>query len=62
MNTLTVSAEEAKRVTGETVPFDAFPGGESRIGYYYRAPLGIVLAITPFNDPLNLGLLADMVT
>ena len=54
VNTLSASAEEAKRLTGETIPFDSFPGGESRVGYYYRIPVGIVLAITPFNDPLNL--------
>jgi len=54
VNTLTVSAEEAKRILGETVPFDAFPGGEERRGFYYRFPIGVVLAITPFNDPLNL--------
>jgi glyceraldehyde-3-phosphate dehydrogenase (NADP+) len=54
VNTLTVSAEESKRILGETIPFDSFPGGEKRRGYYYRFPIGIVLAITPFNDPLNL--------
>jgi len=54
VNTLTVSAEEAKRLLGETIPFDSFPGGENRLGYYYRFPIGVVLAITPFNDPLNL--------
>lgn len=54
VNTLTVSAEEAKRLQGETIPFDSFPGGENRVGYYYRFPIGVVLAITPFNDPLNL--------
>ncbi len=54
VNTLTISAEEAKRITGETIPFDSFPGGENRVGYYYRFPIGVVLAITPFNDPLNL--------
>jgi len=54
VNTLTISAEEAKRILGETIPFDSFPGGENRIGYYYRFPIGIILAITPFNDPLNL--------
>jgi len=53
-NTLTCSAEEAKRILGETIPFDSFPGGEKRVGYYYRFPVGVVLAITPFNDPLNL--------
>lgn len=54
VNTLRVSAEESKRILGETIPFDSFPGGENRVGYYYRFPIGIVLAITPFNDPLNL--------
>jgi len=54
VNTLTISAEEAKRIQGETIPFDSFPGGEKRFGYYERVPIGVVLAITPFNDPLNL--------
>ncbi|MFC1555748.1 aldehyde dehydrogenase family protein [candidate division KSB1 bacterium] len=54
VNTLTVSAEEAKRILGETIPFDSFPGGENRIGYFYRFPIGVILCITPFNDPLNL--------
>jgi glyceraldehyde-3-phosphate dehydrogenase (NADP+) len=54
VNTLTISGEEAKRIQGETIPFDSFPGGEKRVGYYQRVPIGVVLAITPFNDPLNL--------
>jgi glyceraldehyde-3-phosphate dehydrogenase (NADP+) len=54
VNTLTASAEEAKRIQGETIPFSSFPGGEKRRGYYERVPIGVVLAITPFNDPLNL--------
>lgn len=54
VNTLIVSAEESKRILGETIPFDSFPGGENKLGYYYRFPIGVVLAITPFNDPLNL--------
>ncbi|MCL7979664.1 MAG: aldehyde dehydrogenase family protein [marine benthic group bacterium] len=54
VNTLTIAAEEAKRLQGETIPFDSFPGGEERRGYYERVPIGVVLAITPFNDPLNL--------
>ncbi len=54
VNTLRVSAEESKRIQGETIPFDSFPGGENKFGYYYRFPIGIILAITPFNDPLNL--------
>jgi glyceraldehyde-3-phosphate dehydrogenase (NADP+) len=54
VNTMTASAEEAKRILGETIPFDSFPGGEKRRGFYYRFPIGVILAITPFNDPLNL--------
>lgn len=54
INTITISAEEARRINGETIPFDSAPGSENRVGYYYRFPIGIIGAITPFNDPLNL--------
>jgi glyceraldehyde-3-phosphate dehydrogenase (NADP+) len=54
VETLRVSSEEARRITGETVPFDQSPGAENRFGFYTRVPVGIVGAITPFNDPLNL--------
>ena len=54
INTLKLSAEEAKRGAGEVIPFDAYAGSENRIGWFTREPLGIILAITPFNDPLNL--------
>lgn len=48
------SAEEAKRLYGETIPMDAAPGGENRLGMTWREPLGVVAAITPFNFPFNL--------
>lgn len=54
IDTITISAEEARRIVGETIPFDSREGSENRVGYYYRFPIGIILAITPFNDPLNL--------
>ncbi|MBB3354566.1 glyceraldehyde-3-phosphate dehydrogenase (NADP+) [Rhizobium sp. BK049] len=54
VNTLKLSAEEAKRNAGEVIPFDAYAGSESRQGWYTREPLGIIAAITPYNDPLNL--------
>lgn len=54
INTLNVAADQSKRTTGETIPFDSFPGGEHRRGFFKRVPLGIITAITPFNDPLNL--------
>jgi glyceraldehyde-3-phosphate dehydrogenase (NADP+) len=52
--TMQFSAEEAKRIHGETIPFEAEPRGQDRSGYWYRVPAGLVAAITPFNDPLNL--------
>ncbi len=54
INTMQLSAEEAKRLNGEVIPFDAYAGAANRQGYTSRDPLGIILAITPFNDPLNL--------
>ena len=54
VNTLKLSAEEAKRIAGDEIPFDSYPGLENRFGYFTKEPVGIVLAITPFNDPLNL--------
>lgn len=53
-NTMKVSAEEARRVLGETIPFDSFPGADNKVGYYYRFPIGVIVCVTPFNDPLNL--------
>ncbi|CDF94587.1 MULTISPECIES: aldehyde dehydrogenase family protein [unclassified Pseudomonas] len=54
INTLKLSAEEARRNAGEVVPFDAYDGAESRQGWFSREPLGLIVAITPYNDPLNL--------
>jgi len=52
---LQICAEEAKRIHGETVPVDASPGGAGKRGYFLRYPVGVVLAISPFNFPLNLA-------
>ncbi|MFD1928025.1 aldehyde dehydrogenase family protein [Sporosarcina siberiensis] len=54
IQTLKISAEEARRINGETIPFSQSEGNENRVGYYYKVPIGIIAAITPFNDPLNL--------
>ena len=56
IQTLIFSAEEAKRVNGETFPIDAHPNGTGKVGFYIRVPVGIVSAITPFNFPLNLSM------
>jgi len=52
--TLRLSAEETRRIVGNTIAFDQRPGSENRFGYSRRIPVGLIGAITPFNDPLNL--------
>jgi acyl-CoA reductase-like NAD-dependent aldehyde dehydrogenase len=54
VQTLILSGEEAKRLHGETVPFDGAPGGSGKFGFTLRVPCGVVVAISPFNFPLNL--------
>jgi acyl-CoA reductase-like NAD-dependent aldehyde dehydrogenase len=53
IHTIRLCAEEAKRIGGEVIPFDATPGSEHRIGFTLPVPVGPVCAITPFNAPLN---------
>lgn len=53
IQTLRLSAEEARRLAGEIVPLEGAPGQAGRLGFTLRVPLGVVLAITPFNAPLN---------
>ena len=48
------AAEEAVRLGGESIPLDLTEGNEGRWGLVQRIPVGPVLAITPFNFPLNL--------
>ncbi len=52
--TMLFSAEESKRIYGETIPMDVESRGRNRFAYYNRVPIGPVFSITPFNDPLNL--------
>jgi len=52
--TFTEAAEECSRLYGETIPLDTSAPGEGRIGITGWFPAGPVLAITPFNFPLNL--------
>ena len=54
IETLRLSAEEAKRVYGESVPLDAGLNGKGFFAFTQKLPLGVVAAITPFNYPLNL--------
>jgi len=54
VETIMGSAEEAKRIHGETIPLDADPTGSKKLGFTLRVPCGVVAAIAPFNFPLNL--------
>jgi len=55
VTTFRLSAEEAKRIGGETLPLDLAPSSSGRFGVVRRFPIGIVLAVCPFNYPLNLA-------
>ena len=54
VETMMTSAEEAKRIHGETVPLDGDPSGGKKLGFTLRVPCGVVAAVSPFNFPLNL--------
>jgi succinate-semialdehyde dehydrogenase/glutarate-semialdehyde dehydrogenase len=53
IQTLKLSAEEARRLSGDVIPIAGAPNQQGRIGFTLRVPLGVVVAITPFNSPLN---------
>src|SRR4051812_28944158 len=53
--TFRLGAEEAERMTGETIPLDISPSSKGRLGITRRFPIGPVAAISPFNFPLNLA-------
>lgn len=49
-------AEEGRRYYGQLVPGDSFNGyGRDKLCLATREPYGVVLAISPFNYPLNLS-------
>jgi acyl-CoA reductase-like NAD-dependent aldehyde dehydrogenase len=53
VETLRLSGEEARRLAGEMIPFEGAPQQAGRLAFTLRVPLGVVVAITPFNSPLN---------
>jgi acyl-CoA reductase-like NAD-dependent aldehyde dehydrogenase len=53
--TIRISAEESRRINGEVLPLDWTRDAKGRLGITRRFPVGPVLAITPFNFPLNLA-------
>ncbi len=49
-----LAASEGARMHGETLPLDAAPGSEGKLGFTLRVPCGVMVAIAPFNYPLLL--------
>ena len=54
IETVTLSAETMRTMHGETINTDAMPSGKKTMAYFTREPAGVIVAITPFNFPLNL--------
>jgi acyl-CoA reductase-like NAD-dependent aldehyde dehydrogenase len=54
VSTFRWAAEEARRWSGTVQRLDTDPGGAGRIALVRRFPRGPLLAVTPFNFPLNL--------
>ena len=52
--TIRLSAASGHLLEGETLALADTPRGAGRFGWNRRAPLGVIAAITPFNDPMNL--------
>jgi acyl-CoA reductase-like NAD-dependent aldehyde dehydrogenase len=49
-----LASEETRHWSGEAMRLDTEKAGEGRMAYVRRVPKGPVLAISPFNFPLNL--------
>ena len=50
------TADSAKSIQGESIPGDSFPGYKNnKVLIVNRDPVGVVLAISPFNYPVNLA-------
>ena len=52
--TIELTAKELINLHGESFNSDATKSGRKALSFYKRVPAGVVVAITPFNFPLNL--------
>jgi len=52
--TFSIGAEEATRIAGEVMPLDITATAPFASGTWVRVPAGPVIAVSPFNFPLNL--------
>jgi len=49
-----IAIEKISDLTGKEIPMNLTPTSTDRIAYTFREPVGVVLAISAFNHPLNL--------
>jgi glyceraldehyde-3-phosphate dehydrogenase (NADP+) len=49
IKTLEIASAECRRDGGEAFRFDQAPEGADRVGWWSRRPIGVVVAITPYN-------------
>jgi acyl-CoA reductase-like NAD-dependent aldehyde dehydrogenase len=47
-------AKEISTLTGTQIPMDLTPAGAGRIAFTTKEPIGVVVAVSAFNHPLNL--------
>lgn len=52
--TLLLTCAALTSLHGETIPTDVMSSGKQTLSFFRRIPSGVVVAITPFNFPLNL--------
>jgi len=55
VETIELTADALTHLRGQTIPTDATFSGKKSTAFYRRVPAGVVVAITPFNFPLNLA-------
>ncbi|MFI0452085.1 aldehyde dehydrogenase family protein [Actinomadura sp. 6N118] len=53
-DTFAVCAAEGRQIGGDNLPVAGWARGAGTTAFTYRAPVGVALAITPFNAPANL--------
>ena len=54
INGVRLAAENIGHITGKEIPMGLTPASENRMAFTTREPIGVVLAISAFNHPLNL--------
>ncbi len=54
IETIRLSAHTMISIGGESFDTTAMPSGKKTLAFFKRVPVGVALAITPFNFPLNL--------